>query len=252
MRNRTSTIVLILGVAEALFLGEALLQGISYEFDQAYVARKAREITAGAVTDQDKVMRLVGYLREHVRPDPLPIFNLNRPFLRYDARHTLMGGNAFCGESVRTLICLLASLGIQARRVNMYGTLPHVTCEVHLDGKWIIYDPQENQFVWPQKYGGVTVQEVLARHLNGWSDYSTLNLRRAGLNVLLGSPTRVKTRLSWTLTWILENPHLMKMIGFGAMFLTVLLGWGCVVFVRSLSSIAPEPARVSARANVKD
>lgn len=217
---------LVLICAWVFSLGVAMFQGISYLRDRSYVFRKAREITAGASSDREKVEALVRYLKEHVKQDPLPIFIVDRPFLRYDARDVLVNENAYCGEAARTLIILLKTLGIRARRVNLYGPAPHVAAEVNIDHRWVMEDPQVNQFVWPRKE--ITLKEVMESRLNGWNDFSTLNLRRLGLNYVIGSSTRIKTPLPQELSYFLESPHLQKMTAFLILFVLSFLAWAAM------------------------
>jgi len=195
-----------------------------YSQEQDELALIARDIVnaASASSKVEQVLALRSFIRKHVRPDGLEIEG--RPFLRASAREILETGKGFCGEATRTFICLAHHLGIEAQRVNLYGRLNHVVAEVELEPeRWVLVDVQENDgtngFL-DRKWWGIN--EVLLDDDSPFMDYSNLHLRRLPLINLFVQ--RIKIRNGYV-TWVLENPALIKAWFFGLLGVSMILIW---------------------------
>lgn len=186
--------VLLVAVPTLGLLAEAFLQFR----EQAAVHLVAESIVreAGAKTDKEKVLALRDYLRSHIRYQSAP--TENRPFFRASAIDTLQSGTGYCGEVSRTFICLAEAAGIEASRINLYGKKQHVVAEASIgDEGFVIVDCQ-----YPPTVADLEPLDDVIRRPD-YDDYSTLNLRRLGLNWLF---SRIKIR-SGLLTYLFENPH---------------------------------------------
>jgi hypothetical protein len=190
----------VLAVASSLFL---LKQAV----DQRWLAERARAITVHAVTREDSIKALQRYVRSHIDYTNAPIEG--RPFLRASARQTLESGVGYCGEATRAYIALAHALEIPAKRVNLHGSFPHVVPEVELStDRWVLVEIQDSPNSNPLLDGAwKTTDEVVSN--GAYREYSNLNLRRIPL--LNRVVRRVQLDYSW-LTWLVENPSLMKAI----------------------------------------
>ena len=152
-------------------------------------------------------MAVRDYVRHHVRHHGAP--HNGRPFLRATARETLESGLGYCGESSRAYINLLGTLGISARRINLYGQMNHVITEVRLEqGRDILIDPQQNQLT--NAYFDTQDREldsIIGTGRSMFTSYSTIHIRR--VPIIGGFIQRVRMRHSMV-TWIMENPWLIK------------------------------------------
>lgn len=195
-----------------------------YYQEQDQLALKARDIVnaANAGSKEEQVRALQSFIRTHVRPDGLEIEG--RPFFRASAREILETGKGYCGEATRAFICLARHLGIQAQRVNLYGRLNHVVAEVELEpGRWVLVDVQENENtngLLDRAWWGV--YDVVLEDGSPFIDYSNLHLRR--LPVINLFVQRIKMRNGYV-TWILENPALIKAWLFGFIGVSMMLIW---------------------------
>ena len=121
--------------------------------------------------------------------------------MRATAADTLRSGLGYCGEVTRVFICMAASVGVRAQRINLYGKENHVVAEAQLaPEKRVIVDCQNP----PRIAQLVPLDKVILQP--ECSDYSTLNLRRLRLNWLV---SRLKLEMG-PLTYWTENPHLLK------------------------------------------
>jgi hypothetical protein len=180
-----------------------------------YVKAIAAEIVqkAGAEDNRSRVIVLRDYLRERVtfrnaRHD-------DRPFLRATTAETLGSGKGYCGEVTRAFINLAAAVGVQARRINLYGGDNHVVAEAELrPGEEVLVDSQNPPHVRDLE----PLDQVILR--SEYDDYSTFNLRRLRLDRLA---PHVKLELGQLTYWI-ENPHALKSGLWLALAMTLLAG----------------------------
>jgi hypothetical protein len=198
----------------------------NYLNDQRFIRTKARQIVkeAGAKTSLDIVRAVQDYLKKNITmfDNAGKLISIEgRPFLRASARDVLEENNGFCGEISRSLIALLRVYDIQARRINLWGKLPHVVAEVDIEGKKVIVDAMYvPDLKWPEDRF-LTLQEIISGEMFGFNEYSTINIRRLGLKRLWGNP---HLPLGRSLEWFLENPRLMKLSFY--LFLIVVLLYG--------------------------
>jgi hypothetical protein len=202
----------ILIVCAITFLSIAGYQMGEYYSEQRWIAEKARAIvqTTQASNKEDEILALRDYIRKHVRYEGLS--ESGRPFLRATAKETLQSGRGFCGEATRAFIVLARSLGIRSQRVNLYGRINHVVAEVELNGRLVLVDLQENPVtnsILDRQWW--TVDEVLFLKESPWKNYSNIHLGRLPLINLFVRGIRLRIGL---ISWIVENPPLMKAILF--------------------------------------
>ena len=197
-------------ITVAFFLA-AVYEYVQYRREQAWLGERAREIVgaASATTTQDKVLALRGYVRQHVHYEALS--KEDRPYLRDTAKATLETGQGYCGEAVRAYINLAAQVGVNAQRVNLHGRLQHVVAETEVSpGKWVLVDVQDNldanKFLDAKS---MTVDQLINDPDSPFYDYSNLNLRRVPL--VSSVVQRVKLH-NGPLTWLVENPTLLKAV----------------------------------------
>lgn len=146
-----------------------------------------------------QVLAIRDYIRSHVTTLGAPVWN--RPFLRASAAETLRSGKGYCGEVSRTFICMAGSVGIDAQRINLYGSKLHVVAEAHVGpNQDYIVDAQNP----PTIVDLATLDEVIRRP--EFDDYYTLNLRRLHMSWLI---TRVTLRMGPFTYWT-ENPAALK------------------------------------------
>ena len=173
--------------------------------ERAYVQEVTHAVImeAGATTPKQKVLALRDYLRTHVEFKNAPVDN--RPFLRATAADTLQSGKGYCGEVSRTFICMARVLDIRTQRINLYGSKPHTVAEVELpDGQNWIVDCQN-----PPRIAGLEqLDKVMSK--GDYVDYSTLNVRRLGVDWLV---SRIKLQMG-PLTYWSENPHALVALFF--------------------------------------
>lgn len=187
-----------------------------YRLDQEWLKKKAAEIVhlATASGSEQEINALRDYVRKHVRYEGVD--QNDRPFLRASARETLESGRGYCGESTRAFICLARQRGIKAQRVNLYGSINHVVAEV-LTGpnREVLVDVQDNPDTNPlldrKKY---TVHQIENDPRSPFTEYSNVHLRR--FPVIGPYIKHVKLEQSWV-TWVLENPALLKSILWGGL-----------------------------------
>jgi transglutaminase-like putative cysteine protease len=196
-----------------------------YRQDQSWLKKKAAEIVnvAGASTQEEEITALRDYIRLHVRYEGVD--QNNRPFLRDSAREVLESGRGWCGEATRAFICLARERGIRAQRVNLYGTINHVVAEV-LTGpdREVLVDVQDNPDTNPlldqEKF---TVHQIDNDPRSPFTDYSNIHLRRFPF---IGPYVHhIKLEQSW-ITWVLENPALLKAIFWGGLAASMLGAFG--------------------------
>lgn len=196
---------------------------IQYQIEYEWIRAKALAIVmeAGAAAPKEQVLALRDYVRQHVSYSGAP--TLDRPYLRDSARQILESGKGYCGESTRAFVCLARSLGIQAQRINLYAIKneSHVLAEVRLgpSGQFLV-DPQVNQYnpmIDPRQR---TVVELLVGPEPYFADYSTVHVRR--IPVLGQIVQRLKLQQS-RLSWVLENPFLIKAILWGLLAAAMVL-----------------------------
>jgi hypothetical protein len=169
--------------------------------DQRYVASVARQIISDskATDTRSKVLALRDYLRTHISFHDAPTDD--RPFLRDSAADTLRSGKGYCGEDTRAFICMAASVGIPAQRINLWGKRAHVVAEADLgNGDRVLVDGQNP----PQIADLESLDQVILRP--EYDDYYTLNLRRLGMSHFV---SRIKLEMG-PLTYWTENPHALK------------------------------------------
>jgi|GEM_PF-81598 len=184
-------------VAVLMGLAESVLQYM----DTRYVRSIAWDVVqmAQASDPRSRVIALRDFLRSHVTFQGFS--QDGRPFLRASAADTLRSGKGYCGEVTRAFICMAATLGIRAQRINLYGKSAHVVAEAELaPGDRVLVDCQNP----PQIAGLEKLDRVILR--DEYDDYYTLNLRRLGINWLV---TRIKLEMG-PLTYLTENPHTLK------------------------------------------
>jgi hypothetical protein len=196
-RLRPKRFAILLMAALLLGVLESVLQYREVQYLRSVSATVVRK--AHAHTPEERVVALRDYLRATVRFQGAP--TEDRPFMRATAANTLRSGLGYCGEVTRVFICMAASVGVRAQRINLYGKEAHVVAEAQLaPGKRAIVDCQNP----PRIAGLVPLDRVILRP--EYSDYSTLNLRRLRLNWLV---SRLKLEMG-PLTYWTENPHLLK------------------------------------------
>lgn len=197
---------------------------VDYYQEQHELQLKAREIVqvANARSTEEQIVALRSFIRKHVRSAGLAIDG--RPFLRASAVEILEAGKGYCGEATRTFICLARQLGIEAQRINLYGRINHVVAEVELTpDRWVLVDLQENDATnglldaqW------LTVNDVLAHDESPFVDYSNLHLRRLPIVNLFVQRIKMKNGF---VTWLLENPSLMKALLLALTGVMLILLW---------------------------
>jgi hypothetical protein len=173
---------------------EAVLQREEAARVRAFAGAVVRE--AGAATPRAKAIALRDYLRANVTHIGAPV--QDRPFLRATAGETLASGQGYCGEVSRVFICMARSQGIPAQRINLFGRQGHTVAEVDLGPEGLFIVDCQSPPTIPDLE---RLDDVIRRP--EYSDYSTLNLRRTGLEVIF---SRLKFQLGY-LTYLTENPH---------------------------------------------
>jgi len=146
----------------------------------------------------------------------------DRPFLRASAQETLESGRGYCGEATRAFICLARQRGIRAQRINLYGPINHVLAEVQTGpDREVLVDVQDNPVTNPildsQEW---TVHEIDNDPRSPFTDYSNVHLRRLPL---VGQYVRYIKLRQTALTWVLENPSLLKAVVFGGVALVMIM-----------------------------
>jgi hypothetical protein len=181
--------------------------------EQAYVQDLTSAVIqdAGAIATKDKVIAIRDYLRKNVAFNGAPV--VGRPFLRATAAETLKSRKGYCGEVSRAFICMAGCLDIPAQRINLYGPQAHTVAEVDINGRNWIVDCQ-----YPPPIPDLKSLEQIM--LEGtYADYSTLNVRRLGLDSLF---SRIKLHMG-PLTYWGENPHALKAAFCGSLAGVVML-----------------------------
>jgi len=194
----------------------------AYRSEQQWLRTKAAEIvdSARATTNSEEVLALRDYVRKNVRYEGVDQFD--RPFLRASAQETLESGRGYCGEATRAFICLARQRGISAQRVNLYGPINHVVAEVQTGpDREVLVDVQDspltNSLLDCQEW---TVHEIDSDPRSPFTDYSNVHLRRLPL---VGQYVHyVKLRQTF-LTWVLENPSLLKAVVVGGVALGMIV-----------------------------
>ena len=212
---RSHALLIAAGLLACLMVREAVLQSV----EEAYLEETAWRVVndAHALTARDRVIALRDYVRANVDFRGAPGEDDGRPFLRATAADTLQTGLGFCGEDSRAFIGLARAVGIEAQRVNLYGSLNHVVAEVELvPHQRLVVDAQRR----PQIVDLEPLDEVILRP--EFDDYYTLNLRRLHLGWLV---SRVRFEMG-ALTYWTENPHaltaaLWGLLALGLLFLRV-------------------------------
>ncbi len=95
------------------------------------------------------------------------------------------------------------AVGVKAQRINLFGKKIHVVAETDLgpEAGLVIVDCQ-----YPPSIPDLeTLDKVMQRP--DYDDYSTLNLRRLGLNTTF---SRVKLQFGGFITYLSERPHALK------------------------------------------
>jgi hypothetical protein len=197
------------------FLSLAVAEGLTQKREDDYVRSQALEALRGA-TAPDFDARLTA-LRDYVRAR---VHNVDfsargRPFLRDTAANTLRTGKGRCGEAARAFVNLARESGIDAQRLYLFGSRPHVLAVVRTDdGRRLVVDAYESPYV-PE----VEPIERLLSHPK-FTSYSTLGFRR--MWPLRSLPTH-EFNLG-PLNYPLENPHaLASLIWFAASALVLTL-----------------------------
>jgi transglutaminase superfamily protein len=183
----------------SVLLGAAEI--IQQAADARYVRSTATAVIekSGASTPGECVIALRDYLRANITFRGAP--SLHRPFLRATAADTLRSRRGYCGEVTRAFICMASTAGVRARRINLYGSKPHVVAEAELaPGRKVIVDCQN-----PPRIAGLERLDQVIRRPE-FEDYSTLNLRRLHISWLVA---RLKPEMG-PLTYWTENPHALK------------------------------------------
>jgi hypothetical protein len=188
-----------IGLLALLGLHEAVLQLREDAYLSETAARVIRE--ARAETPRDQVIALRDYVRATVHFQGAPGELEDRPFLRATAEDTLRSGLGWCGEDSRAFINLARAAGIEAQRVNLYGSMMHVVAEVELvPHQRLIVDAQSPPYIADLEL----LDDVIRRP--EFDDYYTLNLRRLHLGWLV---SRVRFEMG-ALTFWAENPHALS------------------------------------------
>jgi hypothetical protein len=184
--------------------------------DAAYVRTIAAEVIdrAHAQTSRQKVEALRDFMRGHVRYKDAPVYD--RPFFRATAAETLGNGLGYCGEVSRAFICMAETVGIKAQRVNLHGKHTHVVAEADLGDEGLVVVDCQNPPAIPELE---SLDKIMQRR--EYDDYSTLNLRRLGLDGLF---SRVKLRIGGHFSYFLERPHALKAARWFTLAISLLLG----------------------------
>jgi hypothetical protein len=178
-------------------LVETALQVLDTRYVRSVTAGVLRQ--AGAVSEREKVVAIRDYLRSHVTFVGASYHD--RPFVRATAAETLRSGKGYCGEVSRAFICMAATQGIHAQRINLHGTSPHLVAEAEIDtDESFVVDGQN-----PPRIDELEPLDQVMRRPQ-YDDYFTVNLRRLRVNWIV---TRVKMRSGLITTW-LERPHAIK------------------------------------------
>jgi transglutaminase-like putative cysteine protease len=193
-----------------------------YHSEQEWLRAKAADIVraAAAATPAQEINALRDYVRQNVRYEGVD--ESDRPYFRATARETLESGRGYCGEATRAFICLARSRGIQAQRINLYGRINHVVAEVQTEpDREVLVDTQDNPRTNPildaQEW---TVHQIDNDPRSPFGDYSNVHLRR--LPLVGGYVRYIKLRQT-SLTWMLENPPLLKAVVFGGIALGMMI-----------------------------
>ena len=204
------------GAALVLSLGLGGFETFRQYRDTQFIDELARNVASAAPAGDRRaqVIALRDFVRANVSYHGAPYSDAERPFFRATARETIQTGLGYCGEDTRAFINLAAALGIPASRINLYGPTPHVVAMAELGpGEQVVVDAQNP----PQIPDLETLDHAMFGH--GYTDYSTLNLRRLRVGWLF---SRVKLTIG-PLTYVGENPHAIKAI-LWFLFAAVLLG----------------------------
>ena len=105
-----------------------------------FFRRMAREATAGAQTERDRLERLIGWTYLHVRPSAWAAparLHFDDPY------RTVKRGFGMCDQSAHVFVELARAADFEARLFfleDAQGTSPHTVAQVLLDGEWILVD----------------------------------------------------------------------------------------------------------------
>ncbi len=208
--------VLLLSVAA---LAVSITECVRAQRDDQFVARTAAHVVAAAkaTTPRQQVEALRAFLRSRITYDDSP--QIGRPFFRANAGEVIQRGHGWCGDGTRAFIRMASHVGIEAYRINLYGDTPHVVAAVEVEpGKRRVVDCQQP----PMVANLDLLEDVVSR--KQFYYYSTLNLRRLGLPVRM---VHLESTLG-ALTFITEQPHLMKavawaLVSIGISLMTIVL-----------------------------
>ena len=201
----------VVGFCILMSASEAVLQ----REDDNYLRVVTRNIflDAGAHDRRSQIVAIRDYLRSHISYHGAPYWD--RPFLRDTAVDTLRTGLGYCGEDTRAFICMAATDGIWAQRINLVGRDLHVVAEAEVTpGDDVIVDCQNPPHIRDLE----SLDQVMQRP--EYSDYYTLNLRRFRVAWLIA---RLKLQMG-PLTFWTENPHAMKAVLWGVPVILMALG----------------------------
>lgn len=110
------------------------------EADKA--VEKARELTEGLVSDEDKIKAIYSYITSNVKYDYKKISRLTVDYLP-EIDSILEDGQGICYDYAALFAAMLRSIGIPTKMVKGYTTNVkeyHAWNEVFVEGKWRIVD----------------------------------------------------------------------------------------------------------------
>jgi hypothetical protein len=149
-------------LAAAALLGLGLQTGMQHRlYDELLYARVARDVTAGARTDAERVDRLTQYVFTNVHVPSEPILDDDGP-----PAETLTSGYGFCDQQVRLFMQLAAKAGLATREIFLLdtatGTSPHTVAEVREGSQWAFVDVLFGYDATRPDGSPATLQDVIA------------------------------------------------------------------------------------------
>ncbi|WP_283657542.1 transglutaminase-like domain-containing protein [Paenibacillus sp. RC343] len=133
------TVQLNLNDSKTIYLNS--IQNIDWS-DTNQAIRKAKELTKGATTDDEKVKRIYEYVISHIKYDSNQPFNLSTDYLPQIDR-TIVSQKDICYGYASLFAAMLRSVDVPTKLVmgeSSYVKTYHAWNEVNINNQWVIID----------------------------------------------------------------------------------------------------------------
>ncbi|MBE0338004.1 transglutaminase domain-containing protein [Paenibacillus sp. 23TSA30-6] len=133
------TVQLNLNDSKTIYLSS--IQNIDWN-DTNQAIRKAKELTKGATTDDEKVKRIYEYVISHIKYDSNQPFSLSPDYLPQIDR-TLVSQKDICYGYASLFAAMLRSVDVPTKLVmgeSSYVNTYHAWNEVNINNQWVIID----------------------------------------------------------------------------------------------------------------